>query len=475
MVGLFICGALFVFLPKFFIGSRNDRKKPRSMVKTAPCGILELFTGISGKDIISFFIKLKERSKCDVFKLSLPFVSNEGVFVVSDPKVAREVLLDDGTEKTPRAYERFDHVTKGKSMFTRKTHDFKWIHARKGSAPAFSTSEVKRMSQICTQNVENWISSTLKNCIEKKETFDPSKEMNFVFFVTILEVGFEYKATYDDYKDVSESMEKAVLELFLKSANPLRRIFRKIFGMLLQDRREAIQARDKVRSFMSKVLKAYHAKKQKSSQNTIIKLIVNNPNYENDDERLADMTVYFVAGHDTTAYSLSSTMILLAKNPHVAEKLRSELATMDSSNWSNSEYLRCIIKESSRLIPVGPLISRIAGKDIYFKDGSLMIPKDAIVIISQILINLNPNIYPNPKKFDPERWLNPTKEEKDAYIPFALGKRNCAGQRLATTELHSCIPLLFLKYKFEVAEEGKLSYLATYKYEGTRLNAVKLV
>lgn len=149
---------------------------------------------------------------------------------------------------------------------------------------------------------------------------------------------------------------------------------------------------------------------------------------------------------------------------------------MDSSNWSNSEYLRCIIKESSRLVPVAAGGSgRIAGKDIYFKDGSLMIPKDAVVIISQILINLNPKVYPNPKKFDPERWLNPTKEAKDAYIPFALGKRNCIGQRLATTEIYSCIPLLFLRYKFEVVEEGKLSYLLTYKYEGTRLNAVKLV
>lgn len=455
-----------------FLGARRIKTSSttRNFVTNAPCGILEGIRRLGDTKGPTFLLEMMGQCGSEIFKLRLP-IKHGGMFIVGDPKAAREILLDSDTEKPRQIYRSFDNATKGKTIFTRTNKDMMWHHARKGSNPAFSSSEVKRLTRICNQRLVDWVESTLEPCIAKNETFDPSEEMARLLFYTIMEVGFEYTMEDAEYQLVSKALEVALTEfVFKQGANPLR----EIFGLLIPSRRRAHRAANDLNYFMSKVLKSYREKKDKSPNNTIIKLIVGNPEYKSDGERVSELLFFIIAGHDTTAYQISSILVLLAKHPEVADKLRIELARLDSSEWSKSDYLRFVISESSRLVPVAAMGSvRTAGRDFSFKDGAVKVPKGAIIALPQLLLNWNQDTFPNPDKFDPERWASPTQTAKEALMPFSLGKRNCIGQRLATTELYSCVPMLLSKYKFEVVEEGELIYFLTYKYQGARLRAAR--
>ena len=76
----------------------------------------------------------------------------------------------------------------------------------------------------------------------------------------------------------------------------------------------------------------------------------------------------------------------------------------------------------------------------------MKIPKGSVFSMPQIVPNYDASVYDEPDEFRPERWLNATEEMKKSLLTFALGKRNCIGQSLATTELRSALPVLLSKY-----------------------------
>lgn len=440
-------------------------------VKVAPCGYFEGMRRFCAKDCPTFLVQMMKSCNCNIFKLRFP-IKHGGIFIVGDPFIARKILLDPLSTKPHLIYGRFDKITTGKTFLNRQNNDPVFVHSKKGIAPAFSSREIKRINRICVERFQDWIEAKLGPSTARNETIDPSKEMLHLFLSTFLDSEFEYNATEAEVREVCENLEIAAIEFILKEGNP----FRKVFGLLIPARYRAFRAARDVSLFMSKVLNTYREKKDKSSNNTIIKLIANNPIYKNDKERLPDLVMMMMAGHDTTAYQLASTIILLAKHPKVADKLYSELSETDASEWSKSKYLDCVIKESSRLVPVSALAAiRTTSRAFYSRDGSVVIPKGAMANLNVHLLHHNPEVFSNPDTFDPERWMNPSQEAKDSMMLFSLGKRSCPGQRLALTEMYSCIPILFSKYKFEVVEHGKLQLFLTWKYEGVHLKAEKKV
>ncbi len=470
-----VVGILTIILA-VLASKRKRAPSPDPSVKIAPCGLFEGMKRLAGTDSPSFLLEMAEKCNDDIYLLRIPTFKHGGMFVVGDPKAAREILLDDDSDKPAEIYQPFENLTHGKSMFTMTSKDAMWHHSRKGAAPAFSSSEVKRMADICKQNLLSWMTNILDPCIAKNETFDPSEEMKRVIFLSIMEVAFEYKdTTYSEYETISGAIELCLREFgFKEVSNPLR----KVFGFLIPSRHRAQQEAKVLKNFLSKVMNTYRENNDKSPNNTIIKLVVNNPAYKNDDERLSDLIALMIGGHDTTSFQIASILMMLSKHPQVADKLRKELAGLDEAEWSKSVYLRCIIREGIRVVPVAATgSSRTIGKEFVFRQGSIVIPKDAIVYMPQILPFHNGDIFPNPNTFDPDRWAKTTQTSNDAataFTPFSVGKRNCIGQRLATTLLDNFIPMLLSKYKFEVVEEGEVIYFLTMKYDGARLKAMKV-
>lgn len=93
-----------------------------------------------------------------------------------------------------------------------------------------------------------------------------------------------------------------------------------------------------------------------------------------------------------------------------------------------------VLKESQRLLPSVPFYSRTTTEDSYL--GDFFLPKGSAVTISTLALHKNPEVWPAPLDFDPDRFLpeNIKGRHPFAFLPFSAGPRNCIGQRLALLE-----------------------------------------
>jgi len=182
---------------------------------------------------------------------------------------------------------------------------------------------------------------------------------------------------------------------------------------------------------------------------------------------------FLLGGHDTTGYTLASTLVLLAKHKRVAERLRDELKRSPSDEWQNVEYMKCVIKESMRLLPVAAaVVARSTGRD-FFHHGEI-IPKGAICLLPMYVIMRNENVFEKADEFLPERWLDATPAMNDSFVPFAAGNRNCLGQALAKAEIESVLPLFVTHFDFVLESEGELDFFVTLRYVGARLTVKRI-
>ena len=110
---------------------------------------------------------------------------------------------------------------------------------------------------------------------------------------------------------------------------------------------------------------------------------------------------------------------------------------------------RCI-KESLRLYPSVYFISRILGEDLRLTNGYLL-PKSTDVFIHIYDVHRNPDVYPDPERFDPDRFLpeNCQNRHPYAYLPFSAGPRNCIGQKFAILELKAALCAILSNFVLE--------------------------
>jgi len=170
-----------------------------------------------------------------------------------------------------------------------------------------------------------------------------------------------------------------------------------------------------------------------------------------------ELITLFAAGHETTSNALTWTFYLLAQNPEIQQKLQEELDQVlgqNDANFSHLEnltYTEMVIKESMRLLPpVWTLSARQANEDIQIDD--YFIPKDTLLFISPYANHRNPKFFPDPERFDPERFTteNEKKIPKHVYIPFGAGPRICIGMSFAMMEAK--LILASIVHKFNISE-----------------------
>jgi len=458
------------FLYKLIYRSQNQKhdESPPALPPIASMSVFQVIKQLGKGEMLWIFSKLCEEVKSDVYRFRLPTLGT--IYIIGSPKLYREILIDKGSDKPRKFYGRFDLIGGKTSMFGSSTNS-KWKTVRKGIAHAFSYSEIARMNVICSNHVEKWIHNTLEPCIRKGASFDPSTEMCRITFGVLLEAAFEYpNVTKEEYRKYSRCLEASLKE-YMRI-----RPFRKLYGPFVKEYQNAMESVKVIRALSKKILHAYELNPQKSQNKTVIRMIFENKAIASEEDRIAQITGLIIAGHDTTGFSLGNALIQLAKHPDVSEKLYTELSSMEKSERSKSQYLKCVLNESNRLTPVAGLGGiRQTNRDFIYKsqDSStkMIIPKGSICYFPQLHVNRNKTMYPDPERFYPERWENVSPEMKDARFGFSVGHRNCVGQSLAVSEMHSVLSRLSSEYKFEIEAEGQLENFLTLKYLGARLKA----
>ena len=167
------------------------------------------------------------------------------------------------------------------------------------------------------------------------------------------------------------------------------------------------------------------------------------------DRQLRDeaMTL-FLAGHDTTALTLSWCWYLLAQNPQAYDALQAELATVlggrppTPADLPRLPYTERVVLETMRLYPAAYMMGRqaVAACEL----GGYRLPAGATVLMGQWLMHRDPRWYDEPERFLPDRWADGLAKRlpKFAYFPFGGGPRVCIGNSFAMME--ACLVLASL-------------------------------
>ena len=165
-----------------------------------------------------------------------------------------------------------------------------------------------------------------------------------------------------------------------------------------------------------------------------------------------EVVTLFLAGFETTARSLTWGWYLLARHPHVMEKMVEEVDRVLGRRLPTVEdlhkltYTRRVVDEVLRLYPPTALLGRETVQDDVI--GGYRIPAGAIVMLIPFMTHRHPDVWADPERFDPERFLPDAAylRPKSAYIPFISGPRVCLGNNFALMEMTLAFAMTAARY-----------------------------
>lgn len=216
-------------------------------------------------------------------------------------------------------------------------------------------------------------------------------------------------------------------------------------------------------------------RKTKAAHDDLLDMLLNAVDEETgermSDRQLRDECVtLFMAGHETTAVSMAWTLYLLAQHPDVVTRIRDEVNQVLGNNpLPTPESLRSltytgqVIQESMRLYPPAWIMSRLAFNDDQF--GPYTVPAGTSVLVSPYLLHRDPQQWPDPERFDPDRFAPGREKERHsyAYIPFGGGPRLCIGNQFALMEMQVLLALFVQSFQIQgpPVEKAKTQPLIT--------------
>ncbi|MEP2781751.1 MAG: cytochrome P450 [Pseudoruegeria sp.] len=392
--------------------------------------------------------------------------------MVMDPPSLKRILRD----KLPD-YPKSD-VTKnilrpaiGESLFVAEGSHWHW--QRRAAAPVFSHRNIANLGPIMTaaadRACERLASVTAQDGDRAADLFD---EMVTATFEVISDVTFsgndafdrsEVHQAIDSY--IAQTAKLSILDI-LGAPNWVPRPGRLVSGAALKTmKRMSDQAID-------------HRRNQENRQQLdLLDLMMAGTDPEtkrqmSTPELRDNLLTFIVAGHETTALTLSWALYLCAFDADVQSKARIEARDIlqgraaTAQDVANLPYIRAIIDETLRLYPPAAFLSRTAqktdtlcGRDILVGD-TVMIPVYAL--------HRHHMLWDNPNAFRPDRFTDPKTIERFAYLPFGDGPRVCIGAGFAIQEAVIILATLLSRFEFDPVEgrEPKPVMILTLRPEG---------
>uniref|UniRef100_A0A8D0VIY1 Docosahexaenoic acid omega-hydroxylase CYP4F3-like n=1 Tax=Sus scrofa TaxID=9823 RepID=A0A8D0VIY1_PIG len=354
----------------------------------------------------------------------------------------------------------------------------KWSHQRRLLTPAFHFDILKSYVKIFNRSADimhaKWqrLASEGHTRLDMFEhislmTLDSLQKCVFSFDSNCQEKPSEYIAAISELSAlVTKRNEQIFLHKdFLYYLTPEGRRFRKACR-LVHDFTDAV-IQERRRTLISQGSQDFLRAKAKAKTLDFIDVLLLAKDEDgkglSDEDIRAEADTFMFAGHDTTASGLSWVLYNLAKHPEYQERCRQEVQELlrdrepKEIEWdelAQLPFLTMCIKESLRLHPPVPGISRCCAQDVVLPDGRV-IPKGNICVISIFGIHHNPSVWPDPEVYNPFRFdpESPQKRSPLAFIPFSAGPRNCIGQTFAMTEMKVVLALTLLRFRVLPDEE----------------------
>jgi cytochrome P450 len=168
----------------------------------------------------------------------------------------------------------------------------------------------------------------------------------------------------------------------------------------------------------------------------------------------------YVTGYDTTTCALTWALYLLAQHPEVASRLLAECAevlrgadpTFDA--LGRMPYLDAVIKEALRLYPTGPYAYRSAQAPLDI--AGYRFGRGTVFLYSPWVTHRIPQLFAEPRAFQPQRFAAGTSYPRGAYLPFGHGNRSCVAAVLATLELKTLVAMIAQRFRIDIVPGQRL-------------------
>ncbi|NWS95444.1 CP4B1 protein, partial [Mionectes macconnelli] len=343
----------------------------------------------------------------------------------------------------------------------------KWFQHRKMLTPAFHYDVLKSYVTLMSDSVKVMLDKWDKNSTEKNSV-ELFQDVSLMTLDSIMKCAFSFNSDCQTQSN-SHYYIKAVFDLsYLLSQRIQTFSFKDVFYNLTREGREFQDACKVSHTHTDKVIK--ERKMLLSSQEELDKTLkkrhldfldillcskdANGVGLSDEDLR-AEVDTFMFEGHDTTASGISWLFYCMALHPEHQQRCREEiqgiLGDRDTIEWEDlgkMTYTTMCIKESLRLFPPVPFVSRQLSKPITFPDGRSL-PAGCPVGLSIFAIHRNRDVWENPEIYDPLRFSpeNSAQRHSHAFLPFSAGPRNCIGQQFAMNEMKVALALTLLHFE----------------------------
>jgi cytokinin trans-hydroxylase len=388
------------------------------------------------------------------------------VVLVADPKYVTEALAFD---RKGAMYDSLRIVNDNDLFFSDGAY---WHKQRKLMNPMFSTTAIKGMYNLMVDELKDLKAYLNEQNLRESININDTLQKVALDVLTAAAFGINFGALRGANSDAIQAMSDLLLEAERRSLNPighrlnpfalfrLRRLKKtvvdlahKCLNMRLNDAQNLAEKND----LLNLMIKAEDAETgTKMTQHELISEII----------------IFLVAGHETTAHSMTWFLLHTAQHLDWQKKLQEEVDTVLQSkdypsydDLSQMTVLDMIVKESMRLMSVAPGGSvREATKDIQF--GEYFIPKGTAVWVPLHNLNYNEHAWSEPEKFDPTRFAN-NQSHYPKFLPFSAGPRNCIGQTFAKVEMRAVLSTMakYFSWKLDETKEVIPTYAVTQKPE----------
>lgn len=409
------------------------------------------------------------------------YIGDEPNIIVTDLEILRKIFFEKQSSFKERAHVFMDNPLT-KSLLLARYH--RWKPMRKIISPAFRTFTMR--GQASTEFIEdtlklmlNYIKCKFEDQEKRLESAKNGElrvrlDIHGLMKATALKLITGLAINLPDVQVAEKESYVESLDSFLSQLDSGAVIFAirfpfftKIFefiaarvehGKTMSSIRRVLNKKidETIKNLANSKLSVRSTEPEKGSQ--LIDTLIKN-HYEGKlsrEEVIGNCEALLFAGYDTTSTTLVYIFWVLGKHPKIQDKLRAELM----AHGTESEYLEQVIKETMRLYPtVLNFVTRMATENVTV--DNLTVPKGTRVIFHAWLMHRDPTLWPEPEKFDPERFRRGTQIHPCAYAPFGLSDRKCVGQSLAELELKMVTCDILCRYRIYLKSPSDLS-LHTY-------------
>ncbi|XP_013140391.1 PREDICTED: cytochrome P450 6B1-like isoform X1 [Papilio polytes] len=420
---------------------------------------------------------LRRRHAALVFKSIYDEYTNEkvvGVYRMTSPclllrdlDVIKNVMIKDFDQFVDRGVS-FSKDGLGLNLF--HADGDTWRVLRNRFTPVFTSGKLKNMLYLMTERGEQFV-DYVEN-LRAKQSEQPIHVLVQKFtMATISACAFGLDLDEDMYKTLNR-IDKMIFtpsyarELDMMYPGILEKLNSSIFPNFVNDffsnlSQTVIKQRGGIptnrKDFMDLILEL---RQQKTIEGT--------KKLDNEKLRIVELTdsviaaqafVFYAAGYETSASTMTYLFYELAKHPEIQDKVIAEIdevvnrydGEISYDCLNEMTYLQQVFDETLRKYPIIDPLQRNAQMDYKIPDTNVTIKKGQTILVNPLGIHRDPQYYPNPEKFDPDRFSPENEKDRHscAYMPFGTGPRNCIGMRFAKVQSRVCVAKFLSKYRVE--------------------------